>query len=57
MAKIIDIRDVPDHTAPIPGLKPPVTQSIPREKEYPEEADDFMRTIREMRREDAPTAP
>jgi hypothetical protein len=51
MARVIrDFKDLPEVTAPVPGRKPPVLSFPYQDRDRPDEADEFLAFIRELRR-------
>jgi hypothetical protein len=58
MATIIrDHKDLPEVTAPVPGRKPPVLAFPYQDRECPDEADEFLAFIRELRRSSLAVPP
>ena len=50
MATVIrDFKDLPEVNAPVPGRKPPVLSFPYQDHEHPEEADEFLTFIRQLR--------
>jgi len=57
MAKIVtDPSSLPERDVPIPGAKPPVFSLPSKNHGHPEEVDEFLKLIREIRRQ-GPTRP
>jgi len=52
MAKVVvDPKSLPERAEPIPGAKPPVFSLPYKDLGSPEEVDEFLRLIHEMRRQ------
>jgi hypothetical protein len=52
MAKVvIDPKSLPDRAVPIPGAKPPVFSLPYKDLGHPEEVDEFLKLVREIRRQ------
>jgi len=52
MAKVVaDPKSLPDRAAPIPGAKPPVFSLPYKDLGDPEEVDEFLKLVREIRRQ------
>jgi len=52
MAKVVvDPKSLPDRAVPIPGAKPPVFSLPYKDLGHPEEVDEFLKLVREIRRQ------
>jgi hypothetical protein len=52
MAKVVvDPKSLSDRAVPIPGAKPPVFSLPYKDLGHPEEVDEFLKLIREIRRQ------